>query len=64
MIAPRPVYPSDPADTLADLRRHLDRYPEAVSSEGPELARRLGLSEIEVEAAFAWLAEDGLEVRA
>ncbi len=64
MIAPRPVYPNAPTDALADLRRHLDRYPESAFAEGPELARRLGLPEIEVEAAREWLIADGLEVRA
>ena len=64
MIAPEPVYPSDPTDALADLRMLLDRCPEAVFAEPSDLARLLRCTEAEIEAARAWLLADGLEVRA
>ena len=50
-------------DALAELRGHLDRPPQAAFSKVPELARRLSLPEIEVEAALDWLLADGLEVK-
>ena len=58
------VYRSDPTDALADLRRHLDRCPEAAFAEPSNLARLLRRPEAEVEAAHEWLVADGLEVRA
>ncbi len=59
-----PVYPSASTDALADLRRHLDRCPEAVFAEPSNLARLLRRPEAEVEAAHEWLVADGLEIRA
>ncbi len=59
-----PVYLSDQTDALADLRRHLDRCPEAVFAETSDLARLLRRPEAEVEAAHEWLIEDELEIRA
>ena len=58
------VYPSAPTDALADLRRHFERYPEAVFAEPAGLARLLRVSEAEAEAAREWLIDDGLELRA
>ena len=61
--APR-VYLNDKTDALADLRRRLDRCPEAVFAETADLARLLRRPEAEVEAAREWLIDDGLELRA
>lgn len=58
------LYPSDRTDTLADVRRHASRYPEALYLEPEALARCLGRPVVEFEAALEWLFEDGLEVRA
>ncbi len=63
-FAPESVYRTDCPNTLADLRQHADRYPEALASETADLARRLARPEAEVEAALEWLIEDGLELRA
>jgi hypothetical protein len=63
-FAPEPLYKSDRTDTLADVRQHVSRYPEALYSETEALARSLGHPAAEVEAAREWLLKDGLEVRA
>lgn len=49
--------------TLADLRRHIDRSPEALRSEPEKLSEILEAPVIEVEAAIEWLLSDGLEIR-
>ena len=61
---PTALYRTDCPNTLADLRQHTERYPEALASETADLARRLARPEAEVEAALEWLIEDGLELRA
>ena len=58
------VYRNNPTNALADLRRHLDRCPEAVFAEAANLARLLRRPEAEVEAAREWLIANGLEIRA
>ena len=64
MIAPESVYKNEQAETLADVRQYVARYPEAVGVEAGELARCLGRDVTEVEAALEWMIQDGLEVPA
>jgi hypothetical protein len=64
MIAPGPVYTSDPSNPLSDFRALIDRRPEAFYWDVRELARFLGCSESEIEEARRWMLEDGLELRA
>ena len=64
MTAPlNPSIVDSPSDTLADLRRHLERYRRRCSLR-PSDWRVLRRPEAEVEAAREWLIEEGLEVRA
>ena len=65
MTAPlNPSIADSPPDTLADLRRHLELYPEALIVETASSARVLRRPEAEAEAAREWLVQDGLEVQA
>jgi hypothetical protein len=65
MTAPlNPSIVDSPSDTLADLRRHLELYPEVLIVEIASSARVLRRLEAEAEAAREWLVQDGLEVRA
>lgn len=48
--------PEDSAEALADLQDRNSRCPEIIACLEPD--------SVEVQAALAWLLEDGLEVRA
>jgi hypothetical protein len=63
MIAPKSVYTSDPPDPLSDFRALIDRRPEAFYWDARKLASFLGCSESEIEGAWRWMLEDGLELR-
>ncbi len=58
------LYPTEPTETLADLRALVGPYPEAIYSDSRELARILRCSEQEADEARRWMLEDGLEVMA
>lgn len=58
------LYSSNQPNPLADLRAHVDRYPQAIHKDDSELAHLLGYPEFEMAEARRWLLEDGLEVRA
>lgn len=64
LAPPAPLYKSDLASPLADLRGLVGEFPEAVHADVRVLAALLGCSEAEAEEARRWLVEDGLEVLA
>jgi hypothetical protein len=64
MTAPNPVYETDHADALADLRALVGTFPEALYADARRIAAILGCPEEAAEEARRWIAEDGLEVLA
>jgi hypothetical protein len=61
-VAPQSVYIPTGAEPLGDLRMLVPLHPELLYGEASELAQLFDCSEAEAQEAWAWVAEDGLEV--